>query len=33
MLAIYVFGCFLTVFTIEGIFWIVEKTDQEIRGS
>jgi hypothetical protein len=33
MLAAYVLGCFLTVFAVESIFWIVKKTDQKIRDS
>lgn len=33
MLAVYVLGGFFTVVAIEGMFWLVERADQEIRGN
>lgn len=33
MLAVYVLGGFCAVILIEGMFWLFEKADQEIRGS
>lgn len=33
MMALYVLGAFCTVFIVEGMFYLIEKVDKEIRGA